>query len=223
MQTTKVKICGITTLDDALAAIELGADLLGFNFYPASPRYIEPGECAGIIAGLWRASRSTVLTVGVFVNAPLSQVQVIAECCGLDLIQLSGDEPPEMLQALGQKAVKVLRPASPESLQATLQRYPARTSAPTWLIDTFVPGQFGGTGINADWEQVSSLARRAPILLAGGLRPENVAAALAQVRPWGVDVASGVETAPGRKDRVKMAEFIDITHAFHQEDLTVED
>ncbi len=217
MQATKVKICGITTLDDALAAIDFGVDLLGFNFYSFSPRYISPNECARIIARLLGASRLPVLTAGVFVNAPLSEVQIITEICGLDLIQLSGDEPPEMLQALGEKAFKVMRPASLESLQTALQSYPARSSAPVWLIDASVPGHYGGTGQNADWELASSVARQAPILLAGGLRPENLASALAQVRPWGVDVASGVESAPGRKDRAKMAAFIRTAHAFQQE------
>jgi phosphoribosylanthranilate isomerase len=202
----RIKICGITTLDDALAAVEAGADLLGFNFYPPSPRYIAPLACARLVAGLQgRGIQAT--TVGVFVNAAADQARVILDDCGLDLAQLSGDEPPSMLVELGQRAYKVVRLKSQDDLKAALRQYSPRTMAPAWLADAYRPGEYGGTGLTADWSLARILADQAPVLLAGGLHPENVAEALHQVHPWGVDVASGVEAAPGRKSREKLAAF----------------
>jgi phosphoribosylanthranilate isomerase len=203
----KVKICGITHLADALAALEAGADLLGFNFYPASPRYISPADCAALTAALRRHGCRAQL-VGVFVNAPAAQVLEILTACGMDLAQFSGDEPPEVLAAVGPRAFKALRPANAAALAHSLALYPRRSAEPAWLVDAYRPGEFGGTGQPADWDLARELAGQAPILLAGGLRPENVAAAARAVRPWGVDVASGVETAPGRKDVEKMQAFI---------------
>ncbi len=201
----KVKICGITSLEDAQAAVRAGADLLGFNFYPASPRYISPQACRAIAEVL----RPTgVCLVGVFVNAGVEEVRSTLAECGLHLAQLSGDEPPEVLAELGGLAFKALRPADSQALDGMLARYPARASAPAWLLDAARPGEFGGTGQSADWRLAAGLAARAPLLLAGGLKPENVAAAVRQVRPWGVDVASGVESTTGRKDFHKMVEFI---------------
>jgi phosphoribosylanthranilate isomerase len=212
----KVKICGITNLEDALAAVEAGADLLGFNFYPPSPRYISPGSCAAILEGLERR-RLQVVSVGVFVNASPAQVAAILSECGLAQAQLSGDEPPADLELLGERAFKSLRPENPETLAAWVSRYPRRSLAPAWLVDAYRPGQYGGTGQVADWSLARSLAEQAPVLLAGGLRPENVAEAIAQVQPWGVDVASGVEFTPGRKDRQKMAAFIAAARQVTQE------
>ncbi|HEX9028454.1 MAG TPA: phosphoribosylanthranilate isomerase [Anaerolineales bacterium] len=200
----QVKICGITRLDDALAAVDAGADLLGFNFYPPSPRYLEPGLCAQIVAKLPKR----VLSVGVFVNPRLKTVRAILSECGLDLAQLCGDEPPELLAALGEQAFKVLHPANSQELDTALENYPARSGSPAWLVDAYRPGEFGGTGRKADWGLAFNLARRAPILLAGGLTPENVASAVEQVQPWGVDVASGVESSPSRKDPARMQAFV---------------
>ena len=214
----KVKICGIIQLEDALAAVEAGADLLGFNFYPPSPRYISPGGCAAILQAL--AHQGTpVIGVGVFVNTPPARVAAILEECGLAQAQLSGDEPPEDLELLGERAFKALHPTNLEALSAEVIRYPGRSLLPAWLVDAYRPGQYGGTGQVADWSLARSLAERAPILLAGGLRPENVAQAIAQVHPWGVDVASGVESAPGRKDRRKIEAFIHAAHQSVQENL----
>jgi phosphoribosylanthranilate isomerase len=206
----KVKICGITNLGDAQAALEVGADLLGFNFYPTSPRFIQPKECARILDVLERGGLRTdrVTMVGVFVNATLAEVRGVLDACDLDLAQLSGDEPPEMLSALSERAFKALRPADTSALERSLALYPRRSAPPAWLVDAYRPGAFGGTGQVADWSLAAGLAARAPIFLAGGLTPENVGAAARQVRPWGVDVASGVESAPGRKDREKMIAFI---------------
>ena len=203
----KVKICGITNLEDAQAAIEAGADLLGFNFYPPSPRSISPAKCTAIQAALARAGLSAV-SVGVFVNASPSQVAAVLDECGLSLAQLSGDEPPQDLEAIGGRAYKALRPGDRMCLAEIASLYLPQSSAPTWLVDAYQPGQYGGTGHPADWSQAYALARQGALLLAGGLRPDNVAAAIAQVHPWGVDVASGVESAPGKKDRKLMVDFI---------------
>jgi phosphoribosylanthranilate isomerase len=218
-----IKLCGFTTLDDALAAADLGVDMLGFNFYQPSPRCIEPDGCARIIAAL-RGRGFRVTTVGVFVNSPEAEVTAIAERCGLDLLQLHGDEPPEMLAALGPRAFKAIRPASILQAMESITRYrikekmtevisatggPALAAdAPALLLDAAHPGLYGGTGQAADWSMAAALATEYPLLLAGGLTPDNVAAAVAQVHPWGVDAASGVELRPGIKDRAKIAAFV---------------
>ncbi|MBI9049215.1 MAG: phosphoribosylanthranilate isomerase [Anaerolineaceae bacterium] len=200
-----VKICGITSINDALAAVGSGADMLGFNFYEKSPRCISRQTCQEIMQAL---PEGKVTTVGVFVNASAEQIISIMDDCGLDLAQLSGDEDPQILASLGTRAFKGLRPADEDSLQSDLARYPAHEGSPAWLVDAYRPGTFGGTGHTADWQLAARLAWQFPILLAGGLRPENVADAIAQVHPWGVDVASGVEISPGVKDHLKMQEFI---------------
>ncbi len=203
----KVKICGITTLEDALAAVAAGADLLGFNFYPKSPRCLTPAACAHITAELRRQGTPAVL-VGVFVNATPQTIELTLEKCALDLAQLSGDETPAQVQVLGEKAFKALRPANAEQLRQALAAYPPRQTPPSVLIDAYRPGDYGGTGQRADWDLAAGLAGQAPVLLAGGLTPENVAEAVRRVNPWGVDVASGVESAPGRKHAGKMAAFV---------------
>jgi phosphoribosylanthranilate isomerase len=202
-----VKICGLTTLEDALAAVEAGADMLGFNFYPKSPRYVTPQVCAQISRHVSEQAPGVTL-VGVFVNTPATEIAALLDTCGLHLAQLSGDETPEAIQALGGRAFKALRLANGRDLQAALLHYPPRPAPPAYLLDAAVRGQYGGTGQQADWALARSVARWMPILLAGGLTPENVAAAVQQVRPWGVDVASGVEAEPGRKDRCKMQAFV---------------
>jgi len=214
----KIKICGITTLDDALAAIDAGADLLGFNFYPQSPRYIEQANCAELVNRL-RGRGERVTLVGVFVNVSPDAVAACLDACNLDYAQLHGDEPPEELAALGPWAFKAIRPANAEEAKRQVLRYlPAAPDGhdtlvadpprPAFLLDAAAPGQFGGSGQQADWHMARVLARRWPILLAGGLRPDNVAAAIEIVHPWGVDVASGVEVSPGRKDPAKMRAFV---------------
>jgi phosphoribosylanthranilate isomerase len=203
----KIKICGITSLEDALSAIDAGADLLGFNFYPKSPRYLTPEACAEIQSSIPN-HRSSILSVGVFVNSPAAEIVSILDQCGLPLAQLSGDERPETLAALGGRAFKALRLREPDMTAAAMASLPARLSPPACLVDAYRPGEYGGTGQTADWNLAACLARTSPILLAGGLTPENVATAVQQVHPWGVDVASGVETSPGRKDTVKLRQFI---------------
>lgn len=205
----KIKICGITNLTDALAAAEAGADMLGFNFYPQSPRYITPNNCAAIIWKL-RKRETPAIYVGVFVNTGELAIRTTLETTGLDLAQLSGDEPVECLSDLGTLAFKAIRKIETGPLMENAELF-ARlrgNDPPAFLLDASVNGTYGGTGITADWDLASGLAARHSFLLAGGLTPENVTEAIRRVQPWGVDVASGVETSPGRKDEHKVRLFI---------------
>jgi phosphoribosylanthranilate isomerase len=206
---TRVKICGITRLEDALSAAELGADYLGFNFYPDSKRFVERDDCRRIIDGLNRSSL-VIQTVGVFVNADLDVILSTLEDCRLDLAQLSGDEPVGLLAALGDRGFKAIRPGNLDEARAAGQMAKARKTPPALLVDAHSTGSYGGSGHTADWDAAALLAKQYPILLAGGLTPENLSQALRYVRPWGVDVASGVERVPGIKDRAKMEAFIQI-------------
>ena len=214
----KTKICGITNLVDALVAVQSGADMLGFNFYPQSPRSIQPSDCARLCAELEQLAPQ-VTRVGVFVNVPPEKIVEILENCRLHLAQLSGDEPLTDLARLKGRAFKAVRlSGEPKTgLQTGMDFVPeifreyadARDGkAPALLIDGAVKGAYGGTGITADWQAAASLARQIPILLAGGLTPDNVAGAVRQVLPWGVDVASGVEISPGKNDAEKVRQFI---------------
>lgn len=203
---TKIKICGIKTLKDALAAIDAGADYLGFNFYPKSVRFIERETCAEITTVLKR-EHPKIKLVGVFVNSSVDEVKNILETCSLDLAQLHGDETPEMLASFNGKAFKAIRLSASISVDESV--YPFLKSAlPVFLIDAAVKGLYGGSGVTADWSAAAELAKKYPLLLAGGLTPENVAEAVGRVKPWGVDVASGVESAAGEKDASKMKAFV---------------
>jgi phosphoribosylanthranilate isomerase len=197
---TKIKICGIKTVKEAMAAMEAGADLIGFNFYSKSPRCISVGMCRDIMSRMQRYRN--VLYVGVFVNAPVADIRATMMTCSLNLAQLHGDETAEAVQALEGKVFKAFR-GIPENISGF-----AREAAPAFLVDASVGGAYGGTGVPADWQAAAELAQRYPILLAGGLTPENVARAVQQVQPWGVDVASGVESMPGVKDALKMKTFV---------------
>jgi phosphoribosylanthranilate isomerase len=199
---TKVKICGIKTVTDALAAMEAGTDLIGFNFYPGSPRYIDVGQCRDIMSVM--RTYGHIAFVGVFVNAPMEVVRATLETCGLELAQLHGDETAEMLRGLEGKAFKAFR-GIPDA--GRVNGF-AGQGAPAFLVDASVKGLYGGSGVNADWDGAAEVARKYPLLLAGGLTPENVADAVRRVKPWGVDVASGVESAPGKKDPGKMKAFV---------------
>ncbi|MBN2387775.1 MAG: GNAT family N-acetyltransferase [Anaerolineales bacterium] len=208
----KIKICGITSREDALEAIDAGAEWLGFNFYPGSRRALTLEACAAIQSAIAERPAS-IVSVGVFVNASAAAIAAVLDRCGLDLAQLSGDEPPETLAALGERAFKALRISQADTASAQVEALPVRSSPPTCLMDAYLPGAFGGTGQTADWSLARRLARQAPILLAGGLTPDNVAAAVQQVRPWGVDVASGVESSPGVKDAARVRAFIQAVRA----------
>ena len=198
---TIVKICGIKTLKDAQAAIDAGADYLGFNFYPKSVRFIEKTACAEITSVLKR-EHPNIKLVGVFVNSSVEEIKDILQTCHLDLAQLHGDETPETFTQLAPHAFRAFR-GIPEANAGY-----ERSEAPFMLIDAAVKGVYGGSGVTADWTAAAELSRQYPLLLAGGLTPENVADAVRQVQPWGVDVASGVESAPGEKDAEKMSAFV---------------
>jgi len=201
---TRVKICGITSVADALAACEAGADMIGLNFYPASPRFISVEKAVEIRAKL----PAGVQAFGVFVNAASQHIQEVVKTVRLDAVQLHGDEHRGMVSEIAAVApvFKALRVGADFSA-ATLENYP---DAAGFLFDAadVRPGQYGGTGRLSDWGVAQQAARSYKIILAGGLNAENVAAAISQVRPHGVDVASGVESAPGIKDLEQMLEFI---------------
>jgi phosphoribosylanthranilate isomerase len=212
-ETVRVKICGLRTLEEALRAVEAGADLLGFNFYPPSPRYLTRRACETICSELEKRGIPAV-RVGVFVNESETFIRKALDENGLHLAQLSGDEPAELLVRLCGRAFKALRPESRADLEQMLAGMPPRTEAPAYLVDASLPGRYGGTGRRADWELAAALAvspdggRRFPVLLAGGLTPQNVAQAVRRVHPWGVDVASGVESSPGVKDVERVRAFV---------------
>jgi len=200
----KVKVCGITNAEDALAAVEAGADALGFIFYEKSPRYVVPAVAANIIAEL-----PPLLTpVGVFVNEGLATVRSIMETCRLAMAQLHGDENVSYCRELARPAMKALRLKDRGSLLA-LAEYQGRGGVRGFVLDTFSELAYGGTGQITDWGLAADVAKSTPILLAGGLTPENVTEAIRIVRPYGVDVSSGVESAPGKKDHAKMRAFVD--------------
>ncbi len=270
---TKIKICGITNLEDALVAVETGADLLGFIFYEPSPRYVTPERAREIVAeirsqesedskqkttrpktqnqitnpsaslrlrtepdevtshqsptlrlrsgqvsNLQSPKRSTNLQspitnfIGVFVNSPLQTVAHIFDYCQLDAAQLHGEESPEFVNHFAGRAFKALRPQSQAEADSLIRKYlpcaPA-SPPPCFLIDAYHPTLYGGAGQVTDWTMAANIARRYPIMLAGGLTPANVAEAIRAGRPWGVDVSSGVEVGKGRKDHGKVREFVE--------------
>lgn len=212
---TRIKICGITRLDDARCAADAGADFLGFIFYPRSPRYLPPKRAAAIAKTI-RAELGVESPrfVGVVVNEGIEAIRTLIEDANLDLVQLHGDEPPEVLEALGQHAFKALQPRSLEDAQAALRIYPRRSSqgpkaTPDLLVDAYHPHKRGGTGQPAEIASAQWLASRCRLMLAGGLAPENVAEAIRQIRPWGVDVSSGVELEKGVKDHARIQAFVD--------------
>jgi phosphoribosylanthranilate isomerase len=208
---TVVKICGTTNLADALAAAEAGADLLGFILYPKSPRYVTPDAVARIVADVRTVFTTPPACIGVFVNAPPAEVLTVLAQTGLDLAQLHGDELATELLALQGRGFKAVRPTGLEDALALAHAFAALGAdvGPALLVDAYAPHAYGGTGQRADWTAAAAVARRVPrLLLAGGLAPENVAAAVRAVQPWGVDVASGVEQAPGRKDHARVRAFV---------------
>lgn len=205
---TKVKICGLANLADAQAAVAAGADALGFNFYEKSPRFVPLEAAAEISPQL----PPFVMRVGVFVNAPEDLVLRAIRECGLTLLQFHGDEPPEYCAQFGLMTIKAFRIRGPETLREIPQY---QTDA--FLLDAFSSATFGGTGEKFNWDlAVEAKKFGKPIFLAGGLTPENVAEAVRQVRPFGVDVSSGVESAPGKKDHAKIKAFVAAVRAAEQ-------
>lgn len=206
---TIVKICGITNLDDARAALDAGADLLGLVFYPPSPRYVTP-ETARQITFEIRNSKFDVQMVGVFVNESLEYIRAVMETAALDLAQLHGKESPEFVRALGARAYKAIQANDLDTARGLIATYRAAAAGhtPAFIVDAPPAKLPGGNGAVADWSVAREIAKQFPILLAGGLNVENVRAALDQVNPFGVDVSSGVERAPGRKDHTQVRAFI---------------
>ena len=196
----KVKICGLTNLPDAQAAVQAGADLLGFIFAEASPRRLTVAAAAAIAQEI----PPHIVKVGVFVNPPADLVWQALNDCALGLLQFHGEETPEFCSQFGVMSVKAFRVRDEQSL-AALMDYP--TDA--WLLDTYAENQAGGTGQTFNWDlAVAAKQFGKPIFLAGGLTPANVADAVRRVQPFAVDVSSGVEISPGRKDHAKVAAFI---------------
>ncbi len=201
--TLKIKICGITNIEDATAAVDAGADALGFVFYRRSPRYVEPTVAKGIVASL----PPFVVPVGVFVNEEAKVVRDLMDVCGLAMAQLHGDETASYCETLGRPALKAIRLRDRASLPA-LAEYQGRAGVRGFVVDAFSTEAYGGTGQVVDWGLAAEVARASRILLAGGLTPENVGEAVQKVRPYGVDVSSGVEAGPGKKDHEKIRSFI---------------
>jgi len=195
----KIKICGITESGDALHAVDCGADALGFVFYEHSPRAITPDKAQSIIAQL----PPFVTVVGLFVDEDPLIIRKVADYCKLDMIQYHGNETPDTVRKAPRRSIRALRIREDATLE-DLEAYPASGL----LIDAWVAGAFGGTGVLSNWQIAAEIAKKRPLILAGGLTPENVAAAIQTVNPYGVDVSSGVEYAPGRKDKKKVAAFI---------------
>ncbi len=197
----RVKICGITNLDDALAAVDYGADALGFVFYKGSPRYISYRDSASIIKKL----PPFTTTVGVFVDEKPSHVEKIIHQTCIDVVQFHGNEPPELCNC-SRSVIKAIRVKSLESLEP-LDKYKDKVSA--FLLDTFAPDALGGTGQIFNWDIAIYAKQFGKIILAGGLTPDNVLEAVRRVQPYGVDVSSGIESKKGEKDHKKMKLFIE--------------
>jgi phosphoribosylanthranilate isomerase len=197
----KVKICGITNLDDAMAAADFGADALGFVFFKKSPRYISPANAKKIIKRL----PPFISTVGVFVNENKNTIEKVVLQAGINIIQLHGDEPPKACN-LSRPAIKVIRVKSIDSLEI-ISKYKDKVSA--FLLDTYTPEVFGGTGQIFNWDIAAEAKKFGKVILAGGLTPENIEKAVRLVHPYAVDVSSGVEAEKGKKNHKKMELFIE--------------
>ncbi len=198
---TRIKICGLTRFEDAELAVELGADALGFVFWPDSPRVVRPEAVRDIVRHL----PALPVRVGVFVNAPPDEVAYVAEAAALDVVQLHGDENVSDYEHLIPRLIKSVHLGDEAALESAM-RLPSAVVA---LVDAVDTARRGGTGQVADWTDAARLARRRPVMLAGGLTDENVAQALLQVRPWAVDVSSGVESTPGIKSPDRMRAFFE--------------
>ena len=196
-----VKICGITRLEDAHAAVAVGANAIGFIFWPDSPRFIDPYRARAIA----RSLPPFVTPVGVFVDQPADYVSAVASLVPLGTVQLHGSETPEYAAGIARPILKAVTLADPDP-----GRWPSRVML---LLDVHDPVKRGGTGRTIDWEAAASVAARRPVLLAGGLTPENIGEAMTRVRPRGVDVSSGVESAPGIKSHERLTALFRAIHA----------
>jgi phosphoribosylanthranilate isomerase len=199
MKTMRVKVCGIRRVEDALLAAELGAWAVGFVFWPGSPRFVDPYRARRISAALppW------LVPVGVFVDQPLDYITGVASLVKLSAVQLHGNESAEMIDRLQHRVIKSV-PVGDDFDVSALEAVPARAAV---LLDAHDPVRRGGTGTVIDWTQAAAAARRRPVMLGGGLRPDNVRGAIETVRPFAVDVSSGVEASPGVKDHGKLRDL----------------
>ena len=196
----RVKICGITNLEDALTAVDAGADALGFVFFQGSPRFVSPEQAAEII----RNVPPFVQTVGLFINEDLAMVNAVADQSGLDVIQLHGEESPGYCKSVRRRVIKAFRVKDISILDVMVQY-----QVSGYLLDAWSPAAHGGTGQTFNWEIAAEATKRGlRIVLAGGLTPDNVAEAVTTVKPYAVDVSSGVESSPGHKDSDKIIKFI---------------
>lgn len=200
MLIVKVKICGLTNYEDAMAAVDMGADLVGFNFYPKSPRYVTTERAAEIIGKL----PGFVDTVGLFVNSSLEEIQELLERCNFDWVQLHGDETPEFCEqfrTVNVRTMKAIRVKDENDIERAEEYF---TDA--ILLDAYDPGKYGGTGLTFDWNIIGHITKR--VFLAGGINPDNVVKAV-KLGVYGIDVCSGIESEPGRKDHKKMKSLFD--------------
>ncbi len=196
----RVKVCGITNAVDALRAVELGADALGFIFYKGSKRYIDPRDAHRIISSL----PPFISSVGVFVNQTVPEITGAVETSGVDTVQLHGDETPELCTMLPYKLIKAVRVKDTVNT-VEVELYPVRAI----LFDKHTDEMYGGTGTSFDWGVLKSINTSKKVILSGGLTPENVSRAIEIVNPYGVDVSTGVEDSPGKKNHIKMRKFIE--------------
>ena len=197
---TRIKICGITHLTDALTAVNAGADALGFVFVPDTPRFVKSDQVAAIVAEL----PPFITTVGIFASRNAAIIKTTLDQCRLDAVQIHADVTPEFCRNLDKKVIKVVR-VKDESSLSILSDYDVNA----FLLDTYVEGKMGGTGELFDWNLALQAKNYGRIIVAGGLNPDNVAQAVRYVKPYGVDVSSGVESGPGHKDPDKIRKFID--------------
>lgn len=197
---TKIKICGITNVEDALAAAEYGADAIGLVFVPHTPRYIDPQKASEIVAAL----PPFLIRVGLFADPTMSEVETIAKECHLDALQFHGSETPDFCRSFSQRVIKAFR-VKDQSTISLLKEY----WVSAYLLDSYVKELKGGSGMTFDWNLALAAKKYGRIILAGGLNPQNVKEAIQTVSPYGVDVSSGVEQKPGKKDHKKVKDFID--------------
>ena len=198
---TRIKICGITNLDDGLEAIAAGVDALGFVFVPNTPRYITPSQAKLVIKQL----PPFITNVGLFVDNEIGEIEDIVNHCKLDAVQLHGNESPEMCTQI-RFQTKVIKSFHVKKELQVLRNEIENYRVDAYLLDTFIKGKAGGTGQTFDWRIAEGLSQR--IILAGGLTPDNIGTAIAQLQPYGVDVSSGVEKSPGKKDTNKIYSFV---------------
>ena len=198
---TRIKICGITNLDDGLEAIAAGVDALGFVFVPNTPRYITPSQAKLVIKQL----PPFITNVGLFVDSEIDEIEDIVNHCKLDAVQLHGNESPEMCSQISLQT-KVIKSFHIKKELQVLRNEIENYRVDAYLLDTFIKGKAGGTGQTFDWRIAEGISQR--IILAGGLTPDNIGTAIAQLQPYGVDVSSGVEKSPGKKDTNKIHSFV---------------